>query len=51
MGGRDLPEWRTSKIFFVVGHIPIDIFLQVNYFFDAARTSNTKFFKGQINFC
>ena len=37
------------KIFLVVGHIPVEISLLVNYFFDAAHASNRAFFKGQAN--
>ena len=43
MGGGGL------KTFFVVGHIPVDILLLVNYFFDARHTRNRIFFKGQTN--
>ena len=39
-----------SGAFLVVGHIPVEIFLLVNYFFDATHTSNRIFFKGQANF-
>ena len=38
-GGRDL------KIFLVVGHILLEIFLLVNHFFDATHTSNKIFLK------
>ena len=37
-----------EKTFLLVGHIPVQMFLLVNYFFDAAtHTSNRMFFKGQ----
>ena len=35
------------KIFLVVGHIPAEIFLLVNYFFDATHTSNWIFLEGR----
>ena len=38
------------KSVLVVGHIPVRTFLQENYFFDAAHTSNRTFFKGKANF-
>ena len=41
---------RALKFFLVVGHIPVAIFLQVNYFFNATHTSNGMLFKGQANF-
>ena len=34
-----------NKIFLVVDHIPVEIFLLVEYFFDATHTSNRIFFK------
>ena len=34
----------------VVGHIPVEVFLLANNFFDATDTSNRMFFKGQANF-
>ena len=34
----------------VVDHIPAEIFLPVNYFFDATHTSNMIFLKEQENF-
>ena len=34
-----------KTIFLVVDHIPVEIFLLVNYFFDAAHTSNKIFLK------
>jgi len=34
----------------VVGHIPVEIFLLVNYFFDAKLTSYWMFFEGKANF-
>ena len=34
----------------VVGHIPVKIFLLVNYFCDATHTSNIMSFIGQANF-
>ena len=37
------------KIFLVVGHIPVEIFLLVNYVFDTTHTSNRIFFTGQAN--
>ena len=38
------------KLFLVVGHIPVEIFLLMNHFFDAAHASNKVFFMGQANF-
>ena len=38
------------KIFPAVGHIPVEIILQINYFFDAAYRSNRMFSKEQTNF-
>ena len=32
------------KIFLVVGHIPVEVFLLINYFFDATHTSNRVFY-------
>ena len=32
------------KIFLIAGHIPVEIFLLVNYFFDATHTSSRQFF-------
>ena len=34
-----------KKFFLVVRHIPVDIFLLVNCFYDATRTSNKTFLK------
>ena len=38
-----------SKIFLVVGHVPVQSFLLATYFFAAAHTSNRMFLKGQDN--
>ena len=38
------------KILLAVDQIPVEIFLLINYFFDATVTSNRLFFKGQANF-
>ena len=38
------------KIFFAVGHTPVEMFLLVNYFVHATHTSNRMFFKGQTSF-
>ena len=38
------------KVFLVVVHIPVEIVLLINYFFDATHTGNRVFFKGQSNF-
>ena len=38
------------KVFFVVGHTPVEMFLLVNYFIHATHTSNRMFFKGQTSF-
>jgi len=38
-----------SKIFLVIGHIPVEIFLLINCFFDVTLTSNWIFFEGQGN--
>ena len=38
------------KLFLVVGHIPVEIFLLMNHFFDSAHASNRVFFMGQANF-
>ena len=35
---------RGSEIFLVVGHIPVELFLLVNYLFDAIHRSNPIFF-------
>ena len=37
------------KIFLVVSHDPVDIFLLINYFFDATHTSNRMLFEEQAN--
>ena len=42
---------QAFKIFLVVSHILVEIFLLVNYFFDATHASNRMFFNGQANFC
>ena len=39
------------KIFLLVGHFPVEIFLLINYFFDATYTSTKMFLKGKGNFC
>ena len=41
----DLVRGGALKIFFVVGHVPDEIFLLVNHFFDATHTSNRIFSK------
>ena len=38
------------KFFLLFGHIPVELFLLVTYFFDATQTSDRIFFKGQGNF-
>ena len=38
------------KFFLVVGHIPVEGFVLVNYFFDTTHTSNRDIFTGQKNF-
>ena len=38
------------KIFLVVGHIPVEIFLLANYFRDVEHTSNRISFRRQANF-
>ena len=38
------------KMFLIVGYIPPEIFLLVNYFFNATHTSNRVFCKGHVNF-
>ena len=38
------------KISLIVGHIPVEIFLLVSYFFDATRASNRIFVNGVENF-
>ena len=35
------------KIFLAVGHIPVEIFLLVNYFFEATHTSNKMFLRAR----
>ena len=40
----------AQKMFLVVGHITVEIFLLINNFFDATHTSNRIFFKGQAKF-
>ena len=42
-------EGGGLKIFGVVGHIQVDTFLQINYFFDAKHASSWIFLKGQAN--
>ena len=37
-------------MFLVAGHIPVELFLLINSFFDATHTSNRIFFTGQANF-
>ena len=37
-------------MFLVVGHIPVEVFLLVNYFICATHTSNRMFCKGQATF-
>ena len=37
------------KLFQIVGHIPVESFLLINYFFDGTHTSNRKFYKGQAD--
>ena len=38
------------KIFVVAGHIPVEIFLLINCFFDATHTSNRMCSEGKANF-
>ena len=40
----------TRKNFLVVDHIPVEIFVLVDNFFDATLKSNWIFCKGQANF-
>ena len=40
----------ASKSLLAICHIPVEIFLPVNYFFDATHTSNRIFCKGQATF-
>ena len=39
----------SKKVFLVVCHIRVEIFLLVNHFFDATHTSNSILFKRQAN--
>ena len=43
-------RWGAQNISWVVGHIPVEIFLLVDYFFNATHSSNAMFFKGLANF-
>ena len=38
-------------MFLVVGHFPLEIFLRINYIFDATSASNRVVFEGQENLC
>ena len=38
------------KIVLVLGHIPVEIFLLVKYFFDITHTNIEMLLKGQANF-
>ena len=40
----------SYKSFLIIGHIPVDIVLLVNYFFDATYTSNRVLLKGTGEF-
>ena len=45
-----LDIWGALKIFVVAGHIPVEIFLLINCFFDATHTSNRMCSEGKANF-
>ena len=48
MGG--LFEGGTWKVFLVIGHMPVKIFLLISYFFFTTHTSNRLFAEGQAIF-
>ena len=41
---RGLIKERLEKFFLVIGEVPVEIFVVINYFFDASLTSNRMFF-------